>query len=81
MWNVHLLIRLGFQHSAVILEGCETFPREEFDTENFGVLLGRAMFQCWVFYPDESGMRLANACGGDGTDVSLLFFQGICVCG
>lgn len=49
-------------------------PQEEFDTENSGVLLGRAMIWCWVFYPDECGMGLANACGDDGVDVPLLLF-------
>lgn len=37
--------------------------QEEFDTKNFGAFLGRAMLLCWVFYSDECGMGLANACG------------------
>lgn len=32
------------------------------------------MLQCWVFYPEECGMVLANACRDDGADVSLLLF-------
>lgn len=48
--------------------------QEDFDTKNFGAFLGRAMLLCWVFYSDECGMGLANACGDDGIDVSLVLF-------
>lgn len=76
-----MLVRLRFQHSAVILEGCETSPGGIWNRKSLS-LLGRALLQCWVFYPDECGMGLANACGDDGTDVSLVLFVSgkMCLC-